>query len=215
MLLTALLSGFASLASAALGLEVCEAPCTLIGLNAEDGTYNVTMIGEGIRSTPLIAAEIITGAHADIDGDGVEDFLIVDGRDTAAGHGVAVVYDLSVGEPFAFWACAFQLPDADLAIETCRLDYEGTTLERSLSGLQYLHDATRQDGVTDWETQHLAIPNLTSQIAYALTRQNVELARRDLSLAITLGSDTAAAEVALHAALLLREQHANLHPTGE
>ena len=100
-------------------------------------------------------------------------------------------------------------------METCRAEYSDLTAQRGIAGLNYIHQSTRVEGVIDWETQYLAIPNWTDHITSTLTRQNVERARLELSLARASGEDTAPALDALHAALLLREQHTNFHPIGE
>tara|TARA_R110002124_G_scaffold203080_4_gene369626 strand:- start:434 stop:1063 length:630 start_codon:yes stop_codon:yes gene_type:complete len=187
-------------------------PTVEIQVDAEAETYVLT---GPTRSTPAVQAHVIEMISADIDGDGFDDRLVIDDRDSVAGSGIAIFYDVSTGEPFGVYACRLQTPDSQSAAAACRDDYDAISLERALSGIDYLQSATRGDRELDWETRHVAIPNWTAHFADTMTRQSVALARLQYENALASGTDPEPALATLRAALLLREQRADFHPTGE
>ena len=194
-----------------LGTQSAE-PDIDLRVDAEAETY---ALAGPTRSSPAVQARVIDMISADIDGDGSDDRLVIDDRDSVAGSGIAVFYDVSTGEPFGVYACRLQTPDSQSAVTACRDEYSAISVERALSGVDYLQSATRGDRELAWETRYIAIPSWTAHFADTMTRQNVELARLRYENALASGGDPEPALEALRAALLLREQRADFHPTGE
>ncbi|WP_138511487.1 hypothetical protein [Maricaulis alexandrii] len=191
----------ALLATTSHAVDVCEAPCTLIEI-ADDGSYSVTMLGQDSRSTPSINANIVDGQVFDIDGDGSDERVIIDDRESAFGSVTAVFVDISTGEPFIAFQC--QATTVDAVQEECTSWYNGLEASQLADALDRVHASTRVEGALDWETQYLLIPNITTQSSMMLAIQAVELARAQRT--ITNGS-TEALEM-LREASLFREQRA-------
>ncbi|WP_417478263.1 hypothetical protein [Maricaulis sp.] len=200
MLLTAL-SSLAIFATAPLSKEVCATPCLHINV-ASDGTYSVTLPGPGNRTTPEIHANILDWAPMDLDGDGIEERVIIDDRESAFGSITAVFYDVSTDQPYIAFQC--QAGSIETMHDDCQTWYDDLQAVSIADGLDRVQASTRADGALDWETQNLLIPNVTTQASMLLAIQSVSIARARLLLAT--GSDDA--QAALEAALLFREQRA-------
>ncbi|MFY0637172.1 hypothetical protein [Maricaulis maris] len=199
-----LLVAFSSLALRALmSLSPIDCdPCLLVNSNSDDGVYSVTMPGPGHRTTPEIRAEMLDAAMFDIDGDGIEERVIIDDRESAFGSVTAVFYDVSTSQPYIAFQC--QAGSIDTVEADCRAWYDGIQASTVAEGLDRIQSATRSDETLDWETQHLLIPNVTTQASMLLAIHSVDLARAQLALA----SGSEDAQTALETALLFREQRA-------
>ena len=200
MFLAAIFSS-ALLASAATSVDVCEEPCLLIQV-ADDGSYSAAMPSEDSRWTPGIDANIVDWAAFDIDGDGSAERVVIDDRDSAFGSVSAVFFDVSSGDAFIAFQC--QAWTAETALADCETWYNSLVAADVAAGLDRVQASTRTDGVLAWETQHLLIPNVTTQASMLLAIQSVDLARAQFRL--TNGSAEAQRE--LETALLFRERRA-------
>lgn len=188
-------------AAANADVVVCDAPCDWITVH-EDGTYSVTSPVYVTRTTPMIDAAIISTFEQDIDGDGWDEMVVIDDRNSAFGEVTAVYYDRSFVEPFIAFQC--QASTASTVESECLEWYRSFNAERAIQGTDYIYSNTRQDGELDWETQNLAIPNWTSSIALTLAIQNVDLQRARLELS----PENDANLLRLKSALELRELRA-------
>ncbi|MBO6728678.1 MAG: hypothetical protein JJ884_06080 [Maricaulis sp.] len=200
MSLAAILSS-ALLALASTSADVCVPPCTLIQV-AEDGSYSASVPRQGSRSTPSIEANVIGFSSFDIDGDGIEERVVIDDRESAFGSVSAVFFDVSSGDAFVAFQC--QASTVETALDDCVTWYSGLVAADIAAGLDRVQTSTRTDGALDWETQHLLIPNVTTTASMLLAIQSVDLARAQLALA----TESEEALSALKSALLFREQRA-------
>lgn len=163
------------LASAHVGLELCDVPSCPVVMVDEEGMYSVGVSSGSQRVTPAIDANVVGRLAQDIDGDGIPELVVIDDRESAFGAVTAVYVDTSLGEPYLAFQC--QASSADAVETECANLFQSFTAARAIQGTDIIYSSTRREGELDWETQHLAIPNWTTSIALTIAIMNVDLHR--------------------------------------
>ena len=190
-------------------LQTGDAPVITESTDAEDRA--IYRVEAGGRESVWRFGPVEASGWLDIDGDDVEDFVVLEGHDGPGGALHASAYDMSTGQPYLIIICHGLIRSAETAFEDCRTEYLDYELPSALMGLDLINQVTQHDGEMSFEDRYLIIPNWSRGLNSVLVRQHVETARARLALARETGEDLAAAEHAYQDALARREDRAQFY----
>lgn len=143
--------------------------------------YSLSVEGESWPATSEGRPEaLLTG---DVDGDGVEDVIVLLADPTPDGLTGAHVWDLSIEGPYLIHSSA-GVGGPDDALDSLRREVRDRfALANGLAAIGYLREALDLPDEADWETRNLAFPNHLNTLEGVIVHAEVREARVALTAA--------------------------------